>query len=67
MPWAIKVQQKKTILNGGRVAYGMGQENMEIEWHFKASKDFPGGPLVSSPPCNAGDASSIPGQGTKNP
>ena len=45
----------------------MGQENMEIEWHYKASKDFPGGPLVSSPPCNAEDASSIPGQGTKNP
>ena len=27
--------------------------------------DFPGGPVVKNPPCNAGDTSSIPGQGTK--
>ena len=27
--------------------------------------DFPGGPVVKDPPCNAGNASSIPGQGTK--
>ena len=30
-------------------------------------KDFPGGPVVKNPPCNAGDAGSIPGQGTKIP
>ena len=29
--------------------------------------DFPGGPVVKNPPCNAGDAGSIPGQGTKIP
>ena len=29
------------------------------------NRDFPGGPVVKSPPCNAGDASLIPGQGTK--
>jgi len=29
--------------------------------------DFPGGPVVKSPPCNAGDMSLIPGQGTKIP
>ena len=29
--------------------------------------DFPGGPVVKSLPCNAGDMSSIPGQGTKTP
>ena len=28
---------------------------------------FPGGPVVENPPCNAGDASSIPGLGTKVP
>ena len=29
--------------------------------------DFPGGPVVQNPPYNAGDAGSIPGQGTKVP
>ena len=29
--------------------------------------DFPGGPGVKNPPCNAGDAGSIPGPGTKIP
>ena len=35
---------------------------MEIEWHYKVSEDFPGGPVVNSPPCNAGDTRSILGQ-----
>ena len=30
-------------------------------------QDFSGGPEVKNPPCNAGDASSIPGRGTKIP
>ena len=30
-------------------------------------RDFPGGPVVKNPPYNAGDADSIPGQGTKIP
>ena len=30
-------------------------------------RDFPGGPAVKNPPCNAGDVSSIPGKGTKIP
>ena len=29
--------------------------------------DFPGGPVVKNPPCNAGDMGSIPGRGTKIP
>ena len=29
--------------------------------------DFPGGPVVKTPPSNAGDSGSIPGQGTKIP
>ena len=29
------------------------------------SRDFPGAPVVKNPPCNAGDAGSIPGQETK--
>ena len=42
--------------------------------HFRDSgfskpmpRDFPGGPVVKSLPYNAGDAGSIPGQGTKIP
>ena len=31
------------------------------------SGDFPGGPAVKNPPSNAGDMSSIPGQGTEIP
>ena len=31
------------------------------------SGDFLGGPMVKNLPCNAGDESSIPGQGTKIP
>ena len=30
-------------------------------------RDFPGGPVVKNPPSSAGDAGSIPGQGTKIP
>ena len=30
-------------------------------------RNFPGGPVVKNPPSNAGDAGSIPGQGTKIP
>ena len=30
-------------------------------------RDSPGSPLVKNPPYNAGDAGSIPGQGTKIP
>ena len=30
-------------------------------------RDFPGGPVVKNPPCNAGDTGSIPGGGTKIP
>ena len=31
------------------------------------NRDFPGGPVVKNPSCNARDAHSIPGQGTKIP
>ena len=34
---------------------------VRIDWYF------PGRPLVKNPSCNAGDASSIAGQGTKIP
>ena len=37
--------------------------------HFKIiyCRDFPSSPIVKNPPSNAGDAGSIPGQGTKIP
>ena len=34
---------------------------------MKTSCDFPGVPVVKNLPCNAGDVSSTPGQGTKVP
>ena len=34
--------------------------------HFE-TEDFPGGPVVKNPPCNAEDSGSIPDQGTKIP
>ena len=39
----------------------------QLCFHFKKEKDFPGGPVVKNPPCNAEDTDSIPGQGTKIP
>ena len=30
-------------------------------------RNFPGGPVVKNPPCNAGGETSIPGWGTKIP
>ena len=38
-----------------------------IEKKVKAERDFPGVPVVRNSPSNAGDASSIPGPGTKIP
>ena len=38
-----------------------------MEREEKNLKDFSGGPAVKNPPCNAGDAGSIPGRGTEIP
>ena len=35
--------------------------------YSKKIRDFPGGPVVKSPPANAEDSGSIPGQGAKIP
>ena len=37
---------------------------VDIKLH---ERDFPSGPVVENPPCNAGDSGSIPGWGTKIP
>ena len=39
----------------------------ELELKSVCVRDFPGGPVVGSPPSSVGDAGSIPGQGTKIP
>ena len=44
-----------------KAIYRKGKLNSIIQW------DFPCGPVVKNPPSNAGDAGSIPGQGTKIP
>ena len=38
-----------------------------LELNNKITRDFPGGPVVKNPSCNARDAGSIPDQGTKIP
>ena len=45
------------------------QLNSGHEGHTQkhTERDFPGGPVLKNPPCNAGDTGSIPGQGTKIP
>ena len=40
---------------------------MEFSGINTDKRDFPGGLVVNNLPCNAGDASSIPGWGTKIP
>ena len=42
-----------------RMLEQMGKE-MKVK---RAQEDFPGGPVGKNPPCNAGNADSIPGQG----
>ena len=50
---------------------GHGEKEKTTLNAFKSSKvsvqDFPGGPVVKNPPCNARDAGSVPGWGTKMP
>ena len=43
--------------------YGVTQSQTRLK--RLSSRDFPGGPAVKNPSCNAGDAGSIPGWGTK--
>ena len=39
----------------------LDENKQQLGWHF------PGGPVVTNPPSNAGDGGSIPGRGTKTP
>ena len=38
-----------------------------MKYKEQLRRDFPGGPMVKNPPCNARDVGSIPGQRTKIP
>ena len=49
------------------IAWGWLTFVVTSELQEPAHRDFPGGPVVKNPPCNAGDTGSIPGQGTKTP
>ena len=44
-------------------------KNLKVLWYNLLvngiGEGLPGDPVVKNPPCNAGDVSSIPGQGTK--
>ena len=42
------------------------ENSVELPQEIK-NRDFPGGPVVKNLPSKAGDAGSIPGQGTKIP
>ena len=46
---------------------GNSNQEMKIQLMIMTLGDFPGGPVVKNPPPNAGDVSSIPGQGNKIP
>ena len=47
------------------------KDHKQIKVYFQVlsrkTGDFPGGPVVESLACNAGDVGSIPGQGTRVP
>ena len=52
------------LLNGDKATCPGGHGHRAAELSFKPScKDFPGGPVVKSPPANAGDVGSILGWG----
>ena len=59
-PWGCKESDKTERLNTHTVV-------TVLEYNKKNCGDFPGDPVVENPPCNAGDAGLIPGQGTKIP
>ena len=40
----------------------MWKDLTELEYNTKMAGDFPGGPVVKNPPCNAGDVGLIPGE-----
>ena len=50
-----------------RILYALEHYSSSLNlWGLKIHpRDFSGGPLIRSLPCNAGNISSIPGQGTK--
>ena len=47
------------------IAWGWLTFVVTSESQEPVDRDFPGGPVVKNPPCNAGDVGSIPGLGTK--
>lgn len=56
------------VISGNKVSLGKKVHLLKMFFQYKFHlRVFPGGPGAKSPPCNAGDASSIPGWGSKMP
>ena len=66
-PHRVKKRQKTRVQE--RILYALKHYSSSLNlWALKIHlRDFSGGPVIRSLPCNAGDMSSIPGQGTKIP
>ena len=59
-----------TLTTWGRAIGGSGSSKKWLDSGCilkVGSGNFPGGPVVKNLPCNVGDVSSIPVQGTKTP
>ena len=59
-------------MSGSKISHQVGQgflvaSNRNRLTQEREFRDFPGGPVIQNPPCNAGDMNSIPGQGTRIP
>ena len=51
----------------GTFRYSTLENSLAVSYQVENIRDFPGGPVVKNPSCNAGDTGSIPGRGTKIP
>ena len=61
----VRETPKLTVTLESRFTYDKTKNKAEQQ--NCAAGNFPGGPVVKNPPSNAGDAGSIPGQGSKIP
>ena len=59
----VRETPKLTVTLESRFTYDKTKNKAEQQ--NCAAGNFPGGPVVKNPPSNAGDAGSIPDQGTK--
>ena len=67
LPWASKTRFDIGFCTCLLVNICVPGKILRLAFNELADNLAPGGPVVRNPPCNAGDASLIPGQGTKIP